>query len=265
MLSNARDVYVKNIWIDGTGFRSEKSMTGKLEQLKFFPEGGHLFADQLNLIVFRSIDASGNPVSVRGSILTIDGQMIAPFQTTSPGIGTLRFKPRSDVQYRAVVDSGGGTFSLPTVLTGAIQLQVESERGGKKFQLSKPPKLKLANDAFRLTATTHGQIVYDQDISFGGYPSLIGHLLTDSLPSGILLFELFDGDGKLLLKRPCFIDRKEWQAPVSLNQLSSVGGSPTDSTRFQLILSDSVMSSVSISVMNADRMLPDESILSRLM
>lgn len=265
MLSAMSDVYVKNIWVDAVGFRSAKSSAGDLTQLHFFPEGGSLHADQLNLVVFRSMDAFGSPVSVKGTIQTLDGQTVAPFQSLLPGLGIVRFKARSGVQYRAVIDSSSLSFSLPLVVAGSIQLQIESEPGGKKFQLSRSPKLKLQTDAFRLTATIRGQIVYDQEISFGSYPSLIGHLVTDSLPTGILLFELFDGEGKLLVQRPCFNDRGEWAAPALLQRHRLTNASTSDSARFELVLADSVMSSSSLSVMNADRSWPDESALTRLL
>ncbi|MFM7671854.1 MAG: hypothetical protein ACKO6Q_04600 [Bacteroidota bacterium] len=264
MLSATSNLYVKNIWVDATGFRSEKRTPGALHQIRFSPEGGTLHADQLNLVVFRSVDAYGNPVAVKGSIQTLEGQNIAPFQSLIPGLGIVRFRARSGVQYRAVVDSSALGFSLPAVVAGSVQLQVESEKSGKKFQLSRNPKIKLPSDLFRLTATIRGQIVYDQEISFGTYPSLIGHLITDSLPSGILLFELFDGDGKVLAKRPCFIDRGEWKAPVSMQRSRLTTVSSSDSMRFELLLPDSVMSSLSLSVMNDDEPFPDESILSRL-
>lgn len=265
MLSNTSDVYVKNIWISGSGFRTEPRVSGVLSTMQFFPEGGRLHADQLNLVVFRSMDAWGNPVAVKGNIQTMDGQIIAPFQTLLPGLGVVRFKARSGIQYRAVIDSSTLSFSLPSVVTGAIQLQIETEPGGKKFQLSRNPKIKLTNDVFRLKASIRGQNVYDQEISFGTYPSLVGHLLTDSLPSGILLFELFDEAGNSLVKRPSFIDRGEWVAPALLQQHRVTNASTSDSTRFELSLADSVMSSVSFSVMNADQAWPDESILSRLL
>lgn len=265
MLSQSAEVYVKNLWVSGSGFRSAQRPAGTLSQIQFFPESGSLHADQLNLVVFRSMDAFGNPVPAKGTIQTMEGQTIAPFQTLLPGLGMVRFKARSGVQYRAVVDSSTLSFSLPSVVAGSIQLQLESESGGKKFQLSRNPKLKLGSDAFRLTATIRGQIVYDQEISFGSYPSLIGHLVTDSLPSGILLFELFDGEGKLLVQRPCFNDRREWAAPVLLQRHPVTNASTADSTRFELMLADSVMSSLSLSVMNADRAWPDESVLSRLL
>lgn len=261
----ASTVYVKNIWVDGAGFRSESVVPGKLSELIFSPEGGSLIADQLNLVVIRSLDASGRPVMAKGTIQTASGQILAPFQTLVPGLGLVRFKPRPGVQYLAVLDSAGGfSFPLPAVVSGSIQLQVESERGGKKFQLARSGKVSLLKDAFRLTATTRGQIVYDQEISFGNYPSLVGHLVTDSLPSGILLFELFDADGKRVAKRPCFIDRGEWLSPVQLIRSQDVLVAGTDSVRLELLLPDSLMSSLSLSVMNADLPFPDESIGSRL-
>lgn len=265
LLRSGARLYVKNIWVDARGFRSAAKASGKLSRLAFFPEGGSMHADQLNLIVFRSTDASGNPVSVSGVIQNSDGQTVAPFQTILPGLGVVRFKARKDVTYRAVVDSSQFSVPLPAAVSGSIQLKIESEQGGKKFQLSRNPKSSFPRDLFRLTARTRGQIVYDQEISFGAYPSLIGHLVTDSLPSGILLFDLFDAEGNLLVRRPCFIDRGEWEAPVRLQPIPMNHASTSDTSTVELLLADSVMTSLSLSVMNADISFPDESMLSRLL
>jgi hypothetical protein len=85
------------------------------------------------------------------------------------------------------------------------------KKAGKKFQLSRSEKDKAQMQNLLLVAEINNHIVYENEIAFDEYPSVIGHLVTDSLPSGILHFTVFNADGIPLAERLSFVDNGEYR------------------------------------------------------
>jgi hypothetical protein len=88
-------------------------------------------------------------------------------------------------------------FPLPAVQASGISLKVQDEPGGKKFTLSQWYCRQIAtiSTPLLLLHRLNGHVVYEVDIAFEEYPSIVGHLLTDSLPSGVLQMTVFDKYG----------------------------------------------------------------------
>lgn len=87
MLLNSSDVYVKNIWVSGSGFRAQPRESGVLSNMQFFPEGGSLHADQLNLVVFRSVDAWEIPLRPKALFKRWTVKPLLPFKRSCPDWG----------------------------------------------------------------------------------------------------------------------------------------------------------------------------------
>src|SRR5690606_15279533 len=122
----------------------------------------------------------------------------------------LVFRPKAGRKYYAEVQTGSGEmkFWLPDVHVSGVSLKVENEKGGKKFQLSYKNQHSNPPGEMMFIAKLNNEIIYEKEISFEGYNTIIGHLLTDSLPSGILHFTLFYA-GKPIAERLSFVDNAE--------------------------------------------------------
>ncbi|HEX4875666.1 MAG TPA: hypothetical protein VFV31_03280, partial [Chitinophagaceae bacterium] len=118
---------------------------------------------------------------------------------------------------------------------------------GKKFQLSRGNKDKEKYETILLVVQTDNHVVNEFEVAFEDYPSIIGHILTDSLPSGILHFTVFNKDHLPLAERISFVDNGEYKShavaePLKIN-LEKRG---TNSIEF--IFPDSVQHSCSVAV-----------------
>ncbi len=214
MLNYEEDfIYKKNIFIFRPGAASVAKVTPNVS-LKFFPESGNMVDGILTVVGFKAVDQSGIPVEVNGVIRLEDGTTIASFKSYHDGIGKVQFKPQGGKKYLAEVETEAGkrTYPLPEVLGSGLTLKIQDEKGGKKFQLSRSEKDKARFANLLVVADINSQLVYQQEISFEDYPSVIGHLVTDSLPSGILHFTVFDNNGAPLAERLCFVDNGEYRA-----------------------------------------------------
>jgi len=61
--------------------------------VSFLPEGGYLLAGQNNVLGIKAIDESGKGISVKGKILTGDGEVVSSFETRYRGMDTIHFTP----------------------------------------------------------------------------------------------------------------------------------------------------------------------------
>lgn len=217
--------------------------------VQFFPESGQLIDGILSVVAFKATDPRGAPVEVSGTIKTADGTTIASFSSYHDGIGKVQFKPQAGKKYVAEIATGAGLkiFSLPEVQSGGISLKVNDEKGGKKFQLSRGEANKQYFDIVTVVARINNQVVYENEVAFEDYPSVVGHILTDSLPSGVLDFTVFDKEGKPAASRLSFVNNGGYSSPVTIN-VTKTGTGKRQENDIELAFTDAVQRSLSIAV-----------------
>jgi hypothetical protein len=245
-------IYKKNIFVF-KGSTTSTAVTPEAQNvsLQFFPESGNLVDGILTVVGFKATDQWGTPVDVNGVIRTEDKITIASFKSYHDGIGKLQFKPQAGKKYVADVETASGprTFPLPAVQPSGISLKVQDEKGGKKFQLSRSEKDKTQLDNLLLVAEINNHIVYENEIAFEEYPSVIGHLVTDSLPSGILYFTVFNEDGMPLAERLSFVDNEEYRGAADIGITKANSEKRAENT-FEINFPNAIQRSCSVAVID---------------
>lgn len=236
---------------------SKKKSTGISNDnntLRFFPESGEMVEGLLTVVAFRASDAAGYPIELNGVIKTDDSVVITTFKTLHDGIGRFQLKPLPAKKYVAEFTINGkkSTVPLPETKSSGINLRIEDEKGGKAFTLSRSKK--NANDfaALRLVAQSGNKLVYDEEITFDNFFMLKGHLVTDSIPSGILHFTVFSSNGQPLAERITFVDNREYESGGSV-QITKRGTGKREENIFELTFPDDFQRSLSVSVAAAER------------
>ena len=246
-------IYKKNVFIFRSG---STSPTGTVEprniSLQFFPESGHLVDGLLSSVAFKAVDQWGIPVMVNGAIKTEEGTTVAPFKSYHDGMGKVQFKPQAGKKYSAEIEVNGGMrgYPLPPVQPSGINLKIQDEKGGKLFQLSRSEKNKELFGTLRLLVQMNNRIVYDNEIEFEDYPSVKGHLITDSLPSGILHFTVFNENGMPLAERLAFVNNGEYISPASISVVQQ-GLDKKAKNELEIIFPEGIQRSASVSVTDA--------------
>jgi hypothetical protein len=219
--------------------------------LQFFPESGRLVDGILSVVAFKATDQWGMPVDLEGILKTEDGTTIASFKTFHDGIGKVQFKPQAGKKYVGEVETAAGkrSYPLPEVVDEGINLKVQDEKGGKKFQLSRNAKEKTHFETVKIVAQINNHVVYENDISFEDYPSVVGHLITDSLPSGILHFTIFNSDGMPLAERLTFIDNGEYRGEGNINTIKTATTKRAENT-LEISFAGAIQRSCSVAVVD---------------
>lgn len=243
-------VYKKNILVfkPSPVTTKEKDPSQNLS-LQFFPESGYLVDGILTVVGFKAVDQWGAPLEVNGIIKLEEGTTIASFKSFHDGIGKVQFKPQAGKKYIAEVetDAGKRIYQLPEVKASGVNLKIQDEKGGKKFQLTRSEKDKTQFTTLTLVVEIDNHVVYENDIAFEDYPSVIGHLVTDSLPSGILHFTVFNSDGVPLAERLSFVDNQEYVSSGTITSEKAAVEKRAENT-IEVSFAEGIQRSCSVSV-----------------
>lgn len=261
MLNANQDLfYSKNIFVYNPSDKlgSTFSVPGSNSlSIRFFPESGFLVDGVLSVLAFKAVDSSGMPVAVNGILKMDDSVNLAPFTTYHDGIGKVQLKPQYGKKYLAAITYNGHSnfFPLPEVQPSGINLSVEDEKGGKMFLLSRSKKDKDIYNNLVVVAEMNHMNVYEQEINFESYLSVKGHLLTDSLPSGILHFTVFDKEGKPLAERLTFVNNGEYDSKGKIEIVKN-GTGVREENIVEVNFPDQAQRSFSVAVTDAETSSP---------
>ncbi len=248
--SNPDFLYLKNLFVFNPSAKESSRPVPVLPlSVRFFPEGGNMVDDLLAVVAFKATDASGKPVEINGIIRSDDTVVIASFKSYHDGIGKFQFKPKAGKKYVAAIAFQGQTvfYPLPEAQSSGINLKIENEKGGKLFVISRSRKEKELYSQLRVVAQQNNKIVFDNEVAFDDFYSVKGHLLTDSMPSGILHFTIFNSDGMPLAERLTFVDNKEYRSNGSVELIKQGTGARQENI-FAINFPDPVQRSLSVSV-----------------
>ncbi|MCW3464089.1 MG2 domain-containing protein [Chitinophaga nivalis] len=229
--------------------------------IQFFPEGGNLIAGQANQVAFKAIDNNGYPIEVTGVVKNGKGANSGTIKSIHDGMGVFEITPaNAQDSYQAVVKSSKGqtkTVALPAAqLTGA-SLKIFN-KGSRIFYQAVPANASdTALNELVVVAQMGQQLVYKAllDISEG---RISGFIPADKLPSGILQVTLFAKNGLPLSERLTFVHRNDLMQIDVLE--SDTHKEPRKKNTFVLRLPDTLQTSISVAVTDADAVPVDKNV-----
>lgn len=249
--SSPGSYYQKDLFVFNPSGNSSSQPFDKSSALniRFFPESGYLADGILMNMGFLCTDSMGHPAEVNGYIMADDTVVVAPFKTLHDGMGRVQFKPYAAKKYTAVVTIKDlkQFFPLPDIKKSGINLRVEDENRGKVFTLSRTIKDKQDYGRLTLVAATSDGVVFENEVSFDTYMSVKGHIITDSLPSGILHFTVLNNEGLPLAERISFVNNREYStAATAVTEKKGTG--PKEENIIAVTFPEIIQRSCSVSV-----------------
>jgi hypothetical protein len=254
-------IYYKNIEIFDPVKKNapvQDSTPGHDFAVQFFPEGGNLILNAANTVAFKAINQSGYPIAITGNIQDSKNKNVVAIVTKHDGMGSFDFTPERGETYHASVQTSDGQsreFKLPIAQNHGATLKIYN-RGSKIFY-----QTILANQDdssyghMMVIAQMQQQLVYKamMDVSEG---RISGFIPTNGLPTGILQVTLFTTDTMPIAERLVFV-RKNDQLPISLEN-ATINNEERQKNTLDVILPDTMPSSMSISITDADQVTPNE-------
>jgi hypothetical protein len=236
--------------------------------VQFFPEGGNMLVNSAGLVAFKAIDQNGYPVAVTGTVQNGKKENIAEIKTIHDGMGTFELTPVAGEQYRAIIKTPGGqqkTFDLPAAVDNGAALKLFN-RGNRIFYQANPANAEdTTYHRMMVIAQIQNQLIYKATLNVAE-GRISGFIPTQTLPTGIVHVTLFSDKGLPLSERLTFV-RKADQIDLSFMN-AEISNAPRGKSSIELFAPDSMPTSMSISITDADQVLkdPDEhNILSNLL
>lgn len=183
--------------------------------IQFFPEGGYLVNDQTSQIGIKAIDIYGKSIDISGSILDNDQNEIVTFSTLTFGLGMVRFTPKQDKSYKALVNYKGKnyTYDLPKALAKGVTMRVVNRKDS--YQIHIQSSLPKGVHHLILTGLQNGSIVNIAELT-GTKKRGIVKVPKATLRQGIAQFTIFDETEKPLCERLVFVETKGSEPRVNI-------------------------------------------------
>ena len=237
-------------------------------RVDFFPEGGELIRNVVNVVAFKATDNQGMPVQISGRLLDQSGAEINVFNTVHDGMGSFGLLPKAGEEYHAEIifpDSSKRRIELPAVKENGWALQVREESETKRRIIL---VRESANDVAELVLIGQMQheLLFEQSLKVQGSNTIIS-LDTRPFPSGILQLTLFTKSGVPLAERLVFVNNNEYRMPLNL-QSDTVSLKKKAKNVLSFSLPDSILGSYSVSVVDDDKFISgnnSEDIVSRFL
>ena len=237
--------------------QNAKNITSKKEEerlvIQFFPEGGNMVRGVAGTIAFKATNQWGIPVDVTGVIKLEDGTKVSDFTSFHDGMGKFTLRPSVGTKYKAYVDFKNKTYttSLDEALASGVVIKIEDEPTGKMFTLARSARDADKYDTLTLLAQMNQQVVFKQTIFLTTETSVRGHINTETLPSGILGFTVFDNMGLPLIERLSFVNNQEYVSKGDL-VLNKVNLGNRGENNIDVSFKDSLQRSFSVSVIDIE-------------
>ncbi|OON67730.1 hypothetical protein B0919_16135 [Hymenobacter sp. CRA2] len=185
---------------------------GARPDLQFFPEGGNLVAQLPGVVAFKAVGPDGRGMDVEGTVEDQQGRVVARFKSGHAGMGVLRLRPESGVQYVARLQTPAGvaaTYPLPAVQPTGYGMMVTQTPDQVVVGVSRQGTTE-APESVLLVAHVRGEVAYVGQTTVGnGTNDFLTRIPKTKFPSGIVHVTLFDGAGTALCERLAFVNRQD--------------------------------------------------------
>ncbi|MEI7502409.1 MAG: TonB-dependent receptor plug domain-containing protein [Paludibacter sp.] len=171
--------------------------------LQFFPEGGNLIRNTLQMVAFKAIGKDGLSVNVSGRILSDKNEEITDFNSLHKGMGKFSLKTDSGVNYYALVKTKNGIekrFNLPIAKSEGITLQVAYNKSKVLYEISNSTQKN--NDAYFILIHSRGKMLAMLPLT-----NSEGQISEALLPAGIISISVIDSAYNTYCERLYFVPK----------------------------------------------------------
>lgn len=188
--------------------------------VQFFPEGGDLVTGFSNQVAFKAVNAQGWGVDVKGYIVDDKDNKVVDFQSQHAGMGKFSLKPAKKRKYSAIITQANGVqqkIPLPEAKENGFILHINNDSEDFLAITLRSGTSKKQN--FSLIGHSRGKPVYTYSGTLQKKKAFTLKIAKSTLPSGIVLFTLFDKNFQPRGERLAFINNaKQLQIDLETNK-----------------------------------------------
>lgn len=218
--------------------------------LQFFPEGGDLVENIASFLAFKTLNSAGMPVTVTGSIVNAENQVVTRFSSEHNGMGKTMFTSLPGTSYTAEWEDPQGnkhSTQLPVAKKSGIVLSVNNENGIPVFSIERSQQTEERFKQLQFVATMHQKVILRTDVDLTETNKLKADLNVSSYPSGILRLTILDKNAQPVAERILFVNNEEYSFPVTISA-DTLSFLKRGKNSFSIELSDNLQASLSLAV-----------------
>jgi hypothetical protein len=190
----------------------KNSQINKDNTIQFFPEGGSLLANTKSYLAFKALNNIGNSIDASGSIISDEGDTIQHFSTSFSGMGKCLIQPKSNTDYKAIVQFKDGTtqkVDLPSVYAEGYNIATTLEDTNIVIHIFTNASTIQKNTTKEITlvARNTGKILYKEKILITSDMTIV-KISQHLFPTGIAAITVYDAQLKPNAERLVFIENK---------------------------------------------------------
>lgn len=244
---------------------NEKATTAKIKKtpayfLQFFPEGGDMINGLNSRVAFKATDDQGFPIKIKGDIINNKNVKVASFTDAHDGMGYFAFTPKAGEKYKAVwKDSKGANHetNLPDAKEKGILLSLNNSDGIITYSLLRTEDVPANYKSLYIVGQMQQQPVYIAKVNLSTKTQMSAPILSDGVPDGIMQVTVFTEDKVPVAERIVFINNNNYYFITDL-YASEKKLTPKGKNVLQLLVGDTLLTNLSISVTDASTTPPDE-------
>ncbi|HJV18671.1 MAG TPA: hypothetical protein VJ552_02225 [Sediminibacterium sp.] len=225
-----------------------------------FPEGGSLIMGLNSRVAFKSVNAYGLPVLIKGVLVNDKKEIIDSLKVKHDGMGMFDLQPLPGERYQLNWTDEFG-------VKGITQLPVAKDQGSVMNVRTTNEKAivviqRTANAAEPLKQM-HLMIHLNQDLLYKVTIKMQERLIQraeipiDELPTGIVQFTLFSNDWTPVAERVVFVNNHYHEFNAKLNPIT-VDLDKRKKNIFEIVVNDTTVSNLSVAVTDAGVISPDQ-------
>lgn len=228
--------------------------------IQFLPEGGDEVQNVMGTMAFRATDQRGLPVAVSGRVVDDQDTTITEFDSMHDGMGLFEMAPQKGRTYTAVVRTplGERRVPLPTPRPDGVVLNTRTTSKGVGFVLRADTLSRYLGHPVQVVASLYSQLCFKAKTTLTTEnPEISGFIPTDKFVPGVMTISLFAEDGEPLAERVVFIRPSDIRMAATLT-LDTLSTDPKGYNAWNLHFPDTTRGYLSVSVTDADAVIPDE-------
>ena len=205
---------------DGSKSSSEmsNSKSGNIPKenysLHFFPEGGSLVANVTSIVGFKSEDANGKGIAVKGEIRDSKNKLVVSFKSNNLGLGSFALTPSPDEIYDVkaftLVGNKPINADLDLPLSKGLLISVkdiDSAFAQATINTNKATLASLQNSLLTIVVKHAGKKYFEDTTRLSGEIVQI-KIPKEKLPQGLEIVTLYDEKGRPNSERLFYVDKE---------------------------------------------------------
>lgn len=204
--------------------------------IQFFPEGGNLVNGILNKLGIKVTNTEGIGISLEGTVVDQDNNMVCPFKTLDHGLGTALYRPEPGKSYYATISINGNEERYPMPIPLKQGYVLNANHNGESITLRVTTTEKKGLLGTLLVGHMRGYTFFKR-IEKSNDAKYSVRLFTKDLGNGIAHFTLFTAEGEPVCERLIFVDGENGKANLSTKTDANIY-EKRDKVSVEIVLND---------------------------